>query len=157
MDVSNTALILAARLLNVNQLLCPEWVSDTAPLSAQYVLSNSSLCAVGSWIRNESQRKLKSLKSPPARWLCRSPKIYEWVGNSTPGRHACCRAQMNWEKNESVHEVIPFSSFTQKIPSFERHICDRHNASGQECPFKKIRVRNGSKQFLGSPQRPQSC
>ena len=28
MDVSNTALILAVRLLNINQLLCPEWVSE---------------------------------------------------------------------------------------------------------------------------------
>ena len=43
MDVSNTALILAVRLLNVNQLLCPEWVSDTAPLSAQYVNENHVL------------------------------------------------------------------------------------------------------------------
>ena len=60
-DVSNTVLILAVRLLKVNQLLCP----DTAPLSAQYVNENhirsdSSLCAVGSRLMNKSQREHES-------------------------------------------------------------------------------------------------
>ena len=53
-------LILAVQLLNVNHLLCPGWVSDTAPFSVEYVnenhvLSVSSLPAVGSRIMNESQ------------------------------------------------------------------------------------------------------
>ena len=50
--------------------------------------------------------------------------------SSTPGRHTCGGAQLNRERNESVHEVIPFSSFTQKILLFERHVRDRHNTNG---------------------------
>ena len=46
---------------------------------------------------------------------------------STPGRHARGWAQLNWERNKSVHEVIPFSSFTQKMHPFEQHVRDRHN------------------------------
>ena len=49
-DVSNTALILAVRLLNVNQLLCPEWVSDTASLSAQESERESRLQRRESWV-----------------------------------------------------------------------------------------------------------
>ena len=43
MDVSNTGLILAVQLLNVNHLFCPGWVRDTAPFSAQYVNENHVL------------------------------------------------------------------------------------------------------------------
>ena len=136
MDVNDTVLILAVGLLNVNQLLCPEWVSDTAPLSAQYVnenrvLSDSSLCAVGSRIMNESQRERESR---PHSSLCAGERVRactlaasftedSWVsrGSSTPGRHARGWAQLNWERNKSVHGVIPFSSFTQKICLFEQH------------------------------------
>ena len=55
----------------MNQLLCPEWVSDTAALSAQYVnenhvLSDCSLCALGLQIMNESQRKRESC--PHSTW-----------------------------------------------------------------------------------------
>ena len=35
----------------------------------------------------------------------------------------------NWERNDSVLEVIMFTSFTQKICLFERHVRDRHNTS----------------------------
>ena len=139
MDVNNTLLILA-RLLNVNQLLCPEWVSDTAQcVNKNHVLCDRSLCAVGSRIMNESQHELESR---PHSSLCAG----EWVpactltalfaedsrvsrGSSTPGRHACGWAQLNWERNESVHEVIPFSPFTQNICSFKRHVHDRHNTT----------------------------
>ena len=48
-------------------------------------------------------------------------------GSSTPCRHACGWAQVNWERNESVLEVISFTSFIQKICSFERHVHERHN------------------------------
>ena len=46
----------------MNSSALSEWLSDTAPLSAQYVnenhvLSDSSLYAVGSRIMNESQRE----------------------------------------------------------------------------------------------------
>ena len=137
-------LILAVRLLNVNQLLCPEWVSDTVPLSAQYVnenhvLSVSSLCAVGSWIMNESQREqesrphsfLRAGKWVPTRTVAASFAEDSQVshGSSTPGRHARSWAQLNRERNESVHEVIPFTSFTPKMCSFEWHVRDRHNTT----------------------------
>ena len=36
---------------------------------------------------------------------------------------------MNWERNESVHEVILFTSFTEKICPFERQVQDWHNTS----------------------------
>ena len=54
-----------------------------------------------------------------------------WVsrGSSTPSRHARGWAQLNWERNESVHEVIPFTSLTEMIRSFERHVRDWHNTS----------------------------
>ena len=47
-------------------------------------------------------------------------------GSSTPGRH-----DVNWTEKvtETVHEMIPFTPFTQKIRSFERHVRDRHNTS----------------------------
>ena len=48
-------------------------------------------------------------------------------GSSSPGRHARGWAQVNWERNESVPEVNSFTSFTQKIWSFERHVRERHN------------------------------
>ena len=103
MYVSNTVLILAVQLLNMNQLLCPEWVSDTAPLSAQYVnenhvLSDSSLCAVGFWSINESQsehesrphRSLSSGEWVPVHTLAASFAEESWMsrGSSTPGQHA---------------------------------------------------------------------
>ena len=50
-------------------------------------------------------------------------------GSSTPGWHDRGWAQLNWERNESVHEVIPFTSFTEKIRSFKQHVHDRHNTS----------------------------
>ena len=50
-------------------------------------------------------------------------------GSSTPGQHDRGWAQLNWERNESVHEVIPFTSFTEKIHSFEWHVRDRHNTN----------------------------
>ena len=36
-------------------------------------------------------------------------------------------AQLNWERNESVHEVITFTLFTEKICLFEQHVRDQHN------------------------------
>ena len=68
MDVGNTVLILA------------QYVNEN------HVLSDSSLCAVGSQIMNESQRKRESRphsslfsasESPPARWLRHSLKVHE--------------------------------------------------------------------------------
>ena len=51
--------------------------------------------------------------------------------SSTPCWHARCWAQMNWERNKSVHEMIPLSLFTQKICLFEQHIHDQHDTTVQ--------------------------
>ena len=117
----------------INSSALSEWVSEWH--SATF--SDSSLCAVGSRIMNESQRERESR---PHSSLCAG----EWVpastlvglfaedsrvrcSSSTPGRHARSWAQLNWERNKSVHEVIPFSSFTQKICLFKWHVRDWHN------------------------------
>ena len=76
----------------------------------------SSLCA-GEWVPACTLAAL----------FAKDPRVSR--GSSTPGWHACSWAQLKWERNESVHEVIPFTLFTQKICSFEGHVCDRHNTN----------------------------
>ena len=103
-DVSNTALILAAQLLNMNQLLCPVWVSERHSTTFSTVREREShpqrqfsVCSRltnHERIINESQRECES-----------RPVLYVSHGSSTPRRHACGWVQLNWERNESVHEV----------------------------------------------------
>ena len=118
MDVSNTALILTVRLQAVNQLLCPEWVSDTAPLSAQcvnenHVLSDNSLCAVGSRIMNKSQHEHESR---PHSSLCESRQSHS--------RPACSRLSSTelWKErisswSDSVHFVHSKDLFERTVRS----------------------------------------
>ena len=81
------------------------------------------------WTNHKSRLLRHRQQSLPARTLAASFAEDSQVshGSSTLGQHACGWAQLNWERNESVHEVILFSSFTQKMCSFEWHFRDRHN------------------------------
>ena len=49
-DVSNTALILAVQLLNVNQLLCPEWVTQRHFQHSPWARITSSQFSVCRWV-----------------------------------------------------------------------------------------------------------
>ena len=95
-------------------------MTDTAPLSAQYVnenhvLSDSSRCS-----RFTNHERITAWT-----WIT-SSQFSVWVA-AVPHRHARGWAQLNRERNESALEVISFTSFTQKIRLFERHVRDRHN------------------------------
>ena len=135
-------LILAVRLLNVNQLLCPGWVSDTAPLSAQYmnenhVLSDSSLCAVGlqimnKWHRDHESRPhsctlcVQASESPPARCLRHSPKIHKWVA-AVPLLAGMLAAELNWTKKQ----ISSWSDSVQFVHS-NIHSFDSNNTFATE-------------------------
>lgn len=59
-------------------------------------------------------------------WAVRS--TYVACGSSTPNQHMCSWVQLNWGRNESVHEVIQYSLFTQKVCSFEQIGCGHSTA-----------------------------
>ena len=99
-------------------------MSDTAPLSAQYVnknhvLSDSSLYAVGSRIMNESQRERELC---PHSSLCESRQFH-----SLP---ACSQLSSTELRKELISSWTDFIHlFTQKICSFEQHVLEQHNTN----------------------------
>lgn len=89
-------------------------------------LSDTNLFICSERIKSHIQQFLTHLNVDCAvRW-----RFTEWVrerGSSTPGQHVCGWAQMNWGRDESVHEVILFSTFTQKNVCFKQIVCQRDN------------------------------
>ena len=151
------ALISAARLLNVNYLLCPGWVRDTAPLSAQYldenhVLSVSSLPAVGSWIMNESQRERESR---PHSSLSESRQFHSrpawsaelnWTEKGT-------NQSMKWSRSlhslkRSVRSNDTFATDTTLTNTYIHMYYRLHRCSAAGAPLHHVKSQNESDWML---------